>query len=339
MGRVASQRGDGLWCAAVDLGIVNGKRRRKVIYGKTRKEVADKLKALHRDQIGGINIAPDQQTVAQFLDRWLNEVVARRNKPRTHESYADMVRLHIAPYLGTRRLQKLLPEHVLEMMNALTEKGVSPRTVQYARTILVRALNQALKWGSVPRNVASLVDSPRVEPHTIQPLTQQQAQALLLAVRGTGWKSSTDLPSHLACGVVKCWPCGGRTSILSSRSYVLKPPCNGCEVSWCAPFQKPHRGSAACLCLPPWSRHSGLTATSSTISGRIARTYLSQHTARRSNHATSSASSRSFSIKPVYQGQLGFTTCGTVAPLFLSLRESTHALSWRYLGTHRSAPR
>ncbi len=67
------QRSDGTWCASVDLGFINGKRKRKVIYGKTRKEVADKLKALHRDQATGINIAPDQYTVAEFLDRWLKK--------------------------------------------------------------------------------------------------------------------------------------------------------------------------------------------------------------------------------------------------------------------------
>jgi hypothetical protein len=55
------------WCASVDLGFVNGKRRRKVIYGETRKEVADKLKALHRDQATGINIAPEQQTIQGLL--------------------------------------------------------------------------------------------------------------------------------------------------------------------------------------------------------------------------------------------------------------------------------
>jgi hypothetical protein len=42
-GGIYQRESDGKWCASVDLGFVNGKRRRKVIYGKTRKEVADKL--------------------------------------------------------------------------------------------------------------------------------------------------------------------------------------------------------------------------------------------------------------------------------------------------------
>jgi hypothetical protein len=66
-GAIYQRDSDGKWCASVDLGLVNGKRKRKVIYGKTRKEVADKLKALHRDQAAGINLTPQQQTVKHFL--------------------------------------------------------------------------------------------------------------------------------------------------------------------------------------------------------------------------------------------------------------------------------
>jgi len=41
-GGIYQRESDGIWCASVDLGFMNGKRRRKVIYGKTCKEVADK---------------------------------------------------------------------------------------------------------------------------------------------------------------------------------------------------------------------------------------------------------------------------------------------------------
>ncbi len=35
------QRSDGRWMAQIDLGYVDGKRKRKTVYGKTRKEVAE----------------------------------------------------------------------------------------------------------------------------------------------------------------------------------------------------------------------------------------------------------------------------------------------------------
>lgn len=53
-GEGAIPRNDGRWCASVNLGHLNGKRQRKVIYGKTRKEVAEKLRHLQRDRDAGL---------------------------------------------------------------------------------------------------------------------------------------------------------------------------------------------------------------------------------------------------------------------------------------------
>jgi len=53
-----------------------------------------------------------------------------------------------------------------------------------ARAILARALGQALKWGLVLRNVATLTDSPRVGRHDFTILDPDQARRFLDAVRG-----------------------------------------------------------------------------------------------------------------------------------------------------------
>jgi integrase len=183
-GAIYQRESDGLWCTSVDLGIINGKRRRKVIYGKTRKEVADKLKALHRDQLLGTNLNAEQLDIGGFLDRWLEQVVAVRNRPRTHGSYSDIARLYLKPHIGKLTLLKLTPEHVQSMLNALSAQGLSPRTVTYIRAVLRKALNQALRWGHIARNVATLVDVPAARRKAIVPLTQAQARALLNAVKG-----------------------------------------------------------------------------------------------------------------------------------------------------------
>ncbi len=52
-GAIYYRESDQRWCTSVDLGWVNGKRKRKVIYGKTRKEVSEKLKVMLRDQQQG----------------------------------------------------------------------------------------------------------------------------------------------------------------------------------------------------------------------------------------------------------------------------------------------
>lgn len=183
-GAIYQRESDGLWCTSVDLGMINGKRRRKVIYGKTRKEVAEKLKELHRDQAAGMTLNPEQQTVKEFLETWLEQSVKRQNRPRTYDKYKADVHHHIIPAIGKTPLARLAPDHVQAMLNGLAEQGLSPRTISNVRAALRKALNQALRRGYVVRNVAALVDAPRTSDFKITPLDLAQARKLLDAVAG-----------------------------------------------------------------------------------------------------------------------------------------------------------
>lgn len=183
-GSIYRRESDGKWCCVVDLGRVNGKRKRKTIYGRTRKEVAEKLKAVLRDQQQGLPIAVARQTVGLFLERWLAEVARPTLRDSTYASYQSKITLYILPTLGTTQLSALTPQHVQTMMIVMRERGLSPRSVQYARAILRKALNQALRWGLVARNVAVLTDAPRVERPDIRPLDPVGAARLLAAVHG-----------------------------------------------------------------------------------------------------------------------------------------------------------
>jgi integrase len=174
------QRSDGKWCAAVTLS--NGKR--KVLYGRTRQDVARKLTEALQAREQGMPVSLKRQTVGQFLHRWLEDAVKPNVRPRTYLSYSQLVRLHLRPSLGRVQLAQLAPHDVQAFLNQKGAAGLSPRTVQYIRAVLRRALGQALKWGLVVRNVATLVDPPRVERHEVEPLTTEQAMALLAAARG-----------------------------------------------------------------------------------------------------------------------------------------------------------
>jgi integrase len=173
------QRADGLWEARISL--PGGKR--KSLYGKTRREAQDKLRAALRDVDAGLDLAAGPQTVGQFLDRWLADVVRATVRPKTHHSYSQLVRLHIKPTLGQYQLAKLTPQHVQAMLTAKSASGLSPRTVQYIRAVLRRALGQALKWGLVGRNVATLVDPPRSVIRPVAPLSAKQARAFIAATK------------------------------------------------------------------------------------------------------------------------------------------------------------
>jgi len=70
-------------------------------------------------------------------------------------------------------------------MNAKTAAGLAAKTVHYMKGTLQVALNQAMKWGMVMRNVAVLVDSPTKAPiKEVAPLTIEEATTFLEAIRG-----------------------------------------------------------------------------------------------------------------------------------------------------------
>lgn len=177
------QRRDGRWVGMLSV-TTGGRRRRRAVYGETKREAQTKLKTAQRAVDDGLTVTNERTTVATFLARWLRESVTPTVRPRTVDSYAQLVRLHLAPEIGQIRLSRLTPADVQALMNRKLAAGLSPRTVQYLHAILRRSLRQALRWGFVTRNVAILVDPPRVRHPEIHPLSPDQARALLVAARG-----------------------------------------------------------------------------------------------------------------------------------------------------------
>ncbi len=175
------KRADGRWEGALTLPGTGGKRLR--FYGETQREVREKLTAALRTLDQGETLSTDRQTVEQYLTRWLEDVARPKLCPSTHASYRQKIRLYIMPAVGKQQLAKLHPQHVQALMNDLGARGLSPRTVQYTRAILRKALSQAVKWGLVAKNAAALTDPPRVDRPEMHALTPDQARAFLDAVR------------------------------------------------------------------------------------------------------------------------------------------------------------
>ncbi len=172
-------RKDGRWVASITL--ENNKR--KDIYGKTRKEVQEKLKvALHDAQQGTLVTGP-QQTVAQYLDEWL-KVHKQVIRPRSYERYEAIIRLHLVPTLGKLPLQKLTGQHLQRLYTQKLESGLSSTTVSAIHNMLHTALDNAIKLGILTRNVCEVVSPPRKIHKEMKPLTPEQVRQLLEAAKG-----------------------------------------------------------------------------------------------------------------------------------------------------------
>jgi len=168
------------WRGYVDLGYADGRRRRKYVTGRTRREVATKLReaTIARDA-GTLVVTQSGQTVGEWLLFWLESIAAAKVRPSTLHSYGGYVRNRIVPALGHHRLDRLQPEHLEAFYRRSLEEGLAPATVLQMHRILSRALKVAMRRGRVPRNVASLVDAPTVRRGEVVPLTADDARQIL----------------------------------------------------------------------------------------------------------------------------------------------------------------
>lgn len=179
VGSVYKRRSDGRWCAS----LLNGAAR-KYVYGRTRHEVLEKLRAAQLSVGNTPLIQHRPPTVEVFLRSWLETYARPRIRPLTYSGYRVNVEKHLIPTLGRIRLDQLTPQHVQALINSQLAAGLSAKTVAYVHQVLRTALSLAVRWEMVSRNVAKLVDRPRIEPQPIQPLTPDEARRFLAAIHG-----------------------------------------------------------------------------------------------------------------------------------------------------------
>lgn len=132
----------------LDLGIVDGRRRRKTIYGQTEREVRDKLSTLRTAPERGIDLLAPSLTVGQWLDAWLAEIKRfDGTRPRTLTVYKGLAERYIKPVIGDVRLDKLTPAHVQRLV---TETRNSQTSVVLPM-LAVRYLQEHKKQQDVER--------------------------------------------------------------------------------------------------------------------------------------------------------------------------------------------
>lgn len=172
------QRKDGRWVAQVRL--ESGKL--KSSYHKSEKDANVTLrKMLHELERGTLATGP-QQTLKTYLEQWLEQVL----KPSvrsvgTYSMYQTVVQNHLVPSLGHIRLQRLTPQHVQTFYANKLKEGLSSKRVRGIHAVFHKALENAVKWNLIGRNVCDLVEPPIPKRHEMQPLTQEQARCLLKA--------------------------------------------------------------------------------------------------------------------------------------------------------------
>ena len=166
-----SRRKDGLYMARYTVQTATGSKR-MTLYGKTRREVDEKLTKARADRDGGLVFDADNMKLGEYLERWLSDSVRDTVKATTYETYERLMRLHLVPTLGRVKLKNLTPTHVRGLYREKLDSGLSPTSVQRVHALLHKALKQAVHDGLVPRNVTEAVKAPRQSRKEIPTLTR-----------------------------------------------------------------------------------------------------------------------------------------------------------------------
>ncbi|MEI6230363.1 MAG: tyrosine-type recombinase/integrase [Actinomycetes bacterium] len=165
------QSANGSWFFVVDttpLGSLHRMQTRRRGFA-TRRAAQSALTQTLRELGDQTYVAPQRQSLGDFLQvTWL-PAIRSTVRPSTYDSYARNIRIHVAPKpVAGIPIQQIQPP----MLNALysellageSRRALSPRTVSYIHTILHRVFRDAVRWNLLIRNPCDLADPPRARP-------------------------------------------------------------------------------------------------------------------------------------------------------------------------------
>jgi len=173
------------WVAAVSIG--PGKR--KKFYFKTKQEALKKKNEALRELEQGTLATGPQRKLIDYLEDWIENVHKDKLRISTYVKYRKLIKYIVDSDLGDVWLQKLTPEQVRRFYTKMGAKkdiggrGISSKTIHEIHGVLHLALDNAVRWNYVGRNVCDLVKPPRIVSREATPLTLEQAKVLLNKVR------------------------------------------------------------------------------------------------------------------------------------------------------------
>ncbi|MFD9814492.1 tyrosine-type recombinase/integrase [Streptomyces sp. NPDC059080] len=176
------QRKDGRYEGRVYVPQPDGTSKRKTVYGATWEECDEKRQELVRRARQGIPTPTRSAKLSEWLPYWLEHYVQPRRKLSTYDKYESHVRLYLVPLVGAKRLESLSVADVRRFITKV-QTAQTAATAKEAHRVLRTALTAAVREELITRNVASLVEPPRVKQREIHPWSLDETLAFLEAAR------------------------------------------------------------------------------------------------------------------------------------------------------------
>ena len=199
-----------------------GTPERRWVSGVTEAEVREKIETIKHERNIGMLSNTEGITVGEYLQRWLQYKESDGTRVKTTSRYAVTVNNKLIPLLGRLKLEKLRPldvEHALRMVR----QNVSAKEARRTRLLLSMALNQAVRWQMLPRNICQAVRPPPIpveEDKEMRYWTPDQAKVFLEHVRNH--RQFALFYTGLMTGLRPCELLGLRWSDLDFKTHALR---------------------------------------------------------------------------------------------------------------------
>lgn len=116
----------------------------------TRRGAEEYERQLRQALLEGRRVPEEVPTLAEFAPRWIEgHALANRQKHSTVVSKQSILRHHLLPHLGKKRLDEITTEDVQRLKGRL--RGRSPKTTNNVLSVLGKLLKTAVQWGVITR--------------------------------------------------------------------------------------------------------------------------------------------------------------------------------------------
>jgi integrase len=193
-----TKRKDGRWQGAVDIPTLDGKRKRKYVYARTRQECRKKVNAVIEEMESSGVYDLTKATFKECAEKWFNIHCANLS-PTTIQGYRKDIYTYADKYIGSALIAKILPMHIQEMINDFA-KNHSEKTCQNLLGTISNVFKFAAVNKSIKSNPCQNIKIPRDnEPYQYYIYDEAEYNKLLDYVTGT----TEEIPILLAglCGL------------------------------------------------------------------------------------------------------------------------------------------